>query len=300
MRTGWKELITVVALSSLTVFPRPQAHAASAIPPGVPEPGLILWGSVVNATNTSQPIIVTSASWSATDGTNTGFYTTQSRPAVRIFAQGDQNYYVLEIPFDTRRFGTIQLDDPVSDGIRSFQLVSASPPSYLLLPTINGVPADVRLMDGAPAGGTNVSVAGFNATVRGRVIRVDLAIAPITETYEQWATRIFGNSGAASASPNADPDGDGQTNAGEYAAGTNPLDPSSVLRLLQITVTANEATVGWQSVASKRYVLESATSANGPWSDSASIIASTSSTQTSVARSPAGLSTFFRLRVVAP
>ena len=289
-------LAAMVCLIASTVW---QADAASAIPPGVPEPGLILWGSVVNATNTSQPISITSANWSVTDGTSTGVYTAQSRPAVRTFTQGDQSYYVLEVPFDTRRFGTIQLGDPINEGVKSFQLLSASPPTYLLAPTINGVPANVRFIDGAPAGGTNVPVAGFNATVRGRVIRVDLAITPITESYEQWATRIFGSSGLPSASPNADPDQDGLTNAGEYASGTNPLDPSSVLRLVQITFTGNEATVEWQSVASKRYVLESATNVTGPWSDAASILASTASTQTRVARS-AGLPMFFRVRLVAP
>jgi len=277
-----------------------RAEAATAVPPGVPEPGLILWGTVVNATNITQQIGIDSASWSVTDGTSTGVYTGQTRPAVRIFTQGDQSFYVVEVPFDTRRFGNIQLDDPINEGVKSFQLLSSSPPAYLLAPTINGVPASVRAIDGAPSAGTNVPVSGFNATVRGRVIRVDLSITPITETYEQWATRIFGSSGVPSASPGADPDQDGLTNASEHAAGTNPLDPASTLRLVQITFTANQATVGWQSVANKRYVLESASSVNGPWSDAASILAAAASVQTSVARSPSGQPTFYRVRVVTP
>jgi hypothetical protein len=271
-----------------------------AVPPGVPEPGLILWGTVVNTTNTSQQIGITSASWSVTDGNNTAVYTPQTHPPVRIFTQGDQTYYVLEVPFDTRRFGTVQLGNPSTEGVSSFELVSSSPPTYLLTPTINGVLATVRSIDGAPSGGANVPVAGFNATVRGRVIRVDLSIIPTVETYEQWATRIFGGSGLPAASPSADPDHDGLTNAGEYAAGTNPLDPSSALRLLQITVTANQATVGWQSIASKQYVLESATNIAGPWSDAASVLASTSSAQASVVRTPANPQTFYRVRVVSP
>jgi hypothetical protein len=274
-----------------------QSNAASATPPGVPEPGLILWGSVVNATNASQPITIDSASWAVTDGTSTGVYTGLSRPAVRTFIQGNQSFYVLEVPFDTRRFGAIQLDDPINEGVKSFPLQSSAPPTYLLAPTINGAPATVRSIDGAPASGTNVPVAGFNATVRGRVIRVDLAITPITESYEQWATRIFGGAGLPSASPGADPDQDGLNNASEYTAGTNPLDPASTLRVVQISFTANQATVGWQSVASKRYVLESASSLNGPWSDAATILASASSVQTSVARSTGGVPTFYRVRV---
>src|ERR1051325_4543002 len=106
--------------------------AAPALPTGVPEPGLILWGSVVNTTNTSQQIGITSASWSVTDGNNTAVYTSLTRPPVRIFRQGDQTYYVLEVPFDTRKFGTILLDDPATEGVNSFQLASLSPPTYLL------------------------------------------------------------------------------------------------------------------------------------------------------------------------
>lgn len=274
--------------------------AGSSIPPGVPEPGLILWGNIVNTTNTSQPISITSASWSVTDGAQTSVYSQLTRPPVRTFTQGDQNYYVLEVPFDTRRFGTIQLADPATEGVNSFQLASSSPPTYTLTPTINGALATVRFIDGAPAGGGSVPVAGFNSNVRGRVIRVDLSITPVSESYDQWATRIFGSVGSPNAAPNADPDHDGLTNAGEYAAGTNPLDASSTLRLLQISVTANQATLGWQSIASKQYVIESATNVVGPWTNAASVVAQSALAQAILPRTPAGPPAYFRVRVVSP
>jgi hypothetical protein len=287
-------LALVVGLSAAATGP---LSAASPIPPGVPEPGLILWGSVVNATNTSQPVQIDSASWTVTDGITTAAYSSATRPAVQIFTQGDQTYYVLEVPFDTRRFGSIQLNDPANSGVKSFPLQSASPPAYLMTPTINGVPGSVRSIDGAPATGTNLPITGFTATVRGRVIRVDLAITPISESFEQWATRIFGSSSLPTAAPGADPDGDGFTNGSEFAAGTNPLDPASVLRLFQVTFNASQATLGWQSVASKRYILESASNANGPWTDAASILAAGASVQTNVPRSSGALPTFYRVRV---
>jgi len=271
-----------------------------AVPPGVPEPGLIVWGTVVNATNTSQQIGITSASWSVSDGNNIAVYSQLSRPAVRTFNQSGQSYYVLEVPFDTRRFGAIQLADPASEGVRSFPLASSSPPAYLLTPTINGGLATVRSVDGAPASGGNVPVTGFNATVRGRVIRVDLAIVPTTETYDQWATRIFGSAGQPSASPNADPDHDGLNNAGEFAAGTNPLDGSSALRLVQVAITGNQATVSWASVANKQYVLEAATNPTGPWTDAASVLATNPSTQATIARTPGDARRFYRVRVAVP
>src|SRR5215470_6497048 len=55
-----------------------------AIPPGVPEPGLILWGAVVNATNPAQALAISTGSWSVTDGTKTAVYSSQTRPATRI------------------------------------------------------------------------------------------------------------------------------------------------------------------------------------------------------------------------
>ena len=276
-----------------------RSEAASPIPTGVPEPGLILWGAVVNATNAAQPISIASASWSVSDGSNTAVYAQMTRPPVRTFTQGGQSFYVLEVPFDTRRFGGIQLSDPATEGVRSFELMSASPPAYLLTPTINGMLAAVRSIDGAASGASNVTVAGFNAGVRGRVIRVDLAITPTTETYEQWATRLFGSSSSPSAAPGADPDHDGLSNAGEYAAGTNPLDPASVFRLLQVSVSGNQATVNWQSVAAKQYVIESATSIAGPWTDAGSMLSSSAVSQASVTR-PDPAHAFFRVRVVAP
>ena len=280
------------------MFSAPLAQSAPGIPPGVPEPGLIIWGSVVNATN-NQPIQITSASWSVTDGSNTAVYAQSTRPPVQIMTLMGPSFYVLEVPFDTRRFGTILLSDPAVEGINSFELKSSSPPTYTLTPTINGALASVRTIDGAPASGGTVPVSGFSAAVRGRVIRVDLAITPIIETYEQWAARIFG-SGHPNGAPGADPDGDGMSNQGEYTAGTDPRSATSALRLLSILVSPTQTTLGWQSVADKQYVLEVASNLNGPWTDISSTRASTSTTELNVSRNPSDTQQFYRVRALAP
>jgi len=284
-------------LGCSSMFSGKLAHAAPAIPPGVPEPGIIIWGSVANATN-NLPIQISSASWTVTDGSNTAVYAQSTRPPVKILALAGASHYILEVPFDTRRFGSVVLSDPAVEGINSFELRSSSAPTYNLTATINGALANIKTIDGAPVSGTNVPVSGFTAAIRGRVIRADLTIIPVTETYQQWATRIFGSSGHPDAAPNADPDGDGFNNASEHAAGTDPRSASSLLNILGITVTPNQSTLQWQSVAGKQYVLETAPNPTGPWTEVSTTLASDSVAQVNASRSPSDARMFYRVRVV--
>jgi hypothetical protein len=54
--------------------------------------------------------------------------------------------------------------------------------------------------------------------------------------------------------PNDDPDGDGFTNAQEYAANTDPQSPASALRITGIAQdSSGQTTIVWDSVAGVRY-----------------------------------------------
>ena len=260
----------MIALSGVALFIPATTQRVAAqpapIPPGVPEPGLVIWGTVVNQTNSSQAITITSASWSVTDGTRTYVYTSGSRPATRIVNVNGQSYYILQVPFDTRQIGTVTLADPATAGINSFELKSASPPTYTLAPTINGVFSTVRSIDGAPASGANVPVPGFTSATRGRIIRVDLGIIPPASDYETWAAAHFGSASLPQAARTADPDEDGLNNEGEYAAGTDPNSASSSLRILTLTVQSpTQAFLGWESTTNRSYILEFASGPEGPW-----------------------------------
>lgn len=241
---------------------------AQPTPPGIPEPGLILWGTVVNQTNASQAIAITHVRWSVSDGTQTSVYSESSRPATRIVSFNGQSYYIAQVAFDTRQIGTVTLADPATVGISSFELESSSPPTYVLAPTVNGVLATVRSIDGAPAAGDSLPVAGFGSATRGRILRVDLGITPSAETdYDAWAVGFFGSATAPDAARTADPDDDGLTNAGEFAAGTDPKDSASVFQVLTLVVQDEtlEASIEWRSAAGRTYIVEYAPAPNGPW-----------------------------------
>lgn len=290
-------LTCVLAISSVVFCSGVQA---AIIPPGVPEPGLVIWGTVVNQTNTSQAITIISASWSVTDGTKTAVYSAGSHPPTSIVSVNGQSYYILEVPFDTRQIGTVTLADPATVGINSFELKSTSPPTYTLVPTMNGALATVRSIDGAPASGGNVPVAGFTSGTRGRVIRVDLAIVPIIEDYATWAVRIFGSAGLPEAGPGADPDGDGMNNLSEYAAGTDPKDPNSALRILRLTIQTQplQALLGWQSTSNHSYMIQTASAPGGPWNDLGTAVPSAGpTTQTNVSLSSSDPRRYYRVRL---
>jgi len=70
-----------------------------------------------------------------------------------------------------------------------------------------------------------------------------------------WEKEFFG---ATNINANADPDGDGTSNAQEYQAGTNPTDPSDALRITTVNANTlgNTATLTWTSKPSRLYLLE--------------------------------------------
>jgi len=76
-----------------------------------------------------------------------------------------------------------------------------------------------------------------------------------------WEMEYFGN--ATQATPNADPDGDDADNLTEFIAGTQPLDPSSYLRLISIQITTNspaDVLLKWEpSLAGRTYGISSTT-----------------------------------------
>ena len=98
-----------------------------------------------------------------------------------------------------------------------------------------------------------------------------VASAPVSgATYtavENWRLTHFGTTAnSGNAADGADPDGDGMTNAQEFAAGTDPNDNSSVLAITQISKSGNDMLVSFASTAGKTYRVDySDTLQSGSW-----------------------------------
>lgn len=84
---------------------------------------------------------------------------------------------------------------------------------------------------------------------------------------QNWRLANFGSiNNTGIAADNADPDGDGMTNLQEFAAGADPNNASSVLKITQITFSGSNILVGFPTVAGKTYRVEySSTLAAGSW-----------------------------------
>jgi autotransporter-associated beta strand protein len=89
---------------------------------------------------------------------------------------------------------------------------------------------------------------------------------PLT-ARQAWRLANFGTiTNSGNAADSADPDGDGWTNAQEFAAGTGPNDRNSALKVSGVTKSGNDMLVSFPSVTGKTYVVQrSDTLQSGSW-----------------------------------
>lgn len=93
-----------------------------------------------------------------------------------------------------------------------------------------------------------------------------IASTPLT-AIQAWRLANFGTTdNSGNAADNADPDGDGMTNAQEFAAGTDPQSAVSMLRINQVKASGGDVTVSFATVAGKTYRLDRANAVqSGSW-----------------------------------
>jgi len=125
-----------------------------------------------------------------------------------------------------------------------------------------------------------------------------LVWTPLTP-FERWQIQWFGATTAPSAAANADPDGDGQTNASEQIAGTDPTDPRSRFVLSVISV-AGSLQLSWPALAGQTYQVQICPDlAAAAWTPVANLTA-TGPAATFVPASSSEARRFYRVTTPAP
>jgi hypothetical protein len=97
----------------------------------------------------------------------------------------------------------------------------------------------------------------------------------------------------------ADPDGDGFSNAQEFALGTNPKDAGSAFRVASMSREGTQVVVEWDSVSGKKYRVEStADLANPDWQPVGAVAVEASGPRASQSVEATGDRIFLRVRLV--
>ncbi len=232
-----KQRICVLAALMLCAIP-----ALCQSLPGIPEPGLTLYGDVRNVAGGGNiRVIVGKLRWTVQPvGGNPITVETQLRNI------NDQFSYVLRIPYETVLAGfalspnTLELKQTATTYDRSA--------------TVETVGATLV----APA----TPQFTFSAQQRGRLERVDLQVSLAASDRDgdgmpdAWEI-AFGLNPDDPNDAKADKDQDGLTNLAEYLAGTNPNDAQSAFKFVNVQPHLQGGIqVEWSSVEGKTYTLE--------------------------------------------
>jgi hypothetical protein len=213
--------------------------------PGIPEPGLTLYGDVRNtAGGGNLRLTVGSLVWTVQPPG--GNPITIQTPLRNI---NDQFSYAVRLPFETVPSGFMLSPN-------TLQLSSASV-TYTRFATINDAPATMVM--------PTQNSFSFSSAERGRLERVDLQVSlAVIDTDgdglpDAWETQ-HGLDPNNPADALLDADSDGMSNLEEYLAGTDPTDPQSLFAIIRITTDDSDGTlIEWSSVEGQLYSVERST-----------------------------------------
>ncbi len=184
---------------------------------------------------------------------------------------------LVAISGDLTLAGTVQIALAPGTGFGRYPLMNCG-----------GQLSGAAFLTGIPGGTT----AHLSTTVTGRL---DLVIDDSDEDGlpDSWEMTKIGN---LSQGPNHDTDGDGQSNAIEFRAGTHPNNGASRFAATLTPASGNQFTLTWPSVPGKTYAIETHVNLIGVWSPLISVPAAASpATTTSYSLTPAGSAKFYRV-----
>ncbi len=128
--------------------------------------------------------------------------------------------------------------------------------------------------------------------------QVRLIVTQSMTAFQQWQVANFGSTTDPAAAPEADPDGDGQTNAAEFTAGSDPRDGNSRFALSVSSLAGDALVLTWTSVPGKIYRIETSTTPGVSWSPLISVPAADSpATSTSHSLTRSGGARFYRIAI---
>jgi hypothetical protein len=199
----------------------------------------------------------------------------------------------------------IHVDNNTND-YRLRTIIPGNMTARVLLPT-QGATNPVAIVDGAVVSGTvsNGWLALDNIGSGQHALWLSVSNNPSqARRFANWQFACFGTNAtnATIAGETADPDGDGQNNFAEFVAGTDPLDPASVLTANPPAVAPAGVTVSLSGCAGRQYTLQRKAGLTDPaWMTVATNIVLSTNCPVSLADplAPAPRA-FYRIEVQAP
>jgi hypothetical protein len=255
----------------------------AALGAGIPEPGLVLYGTVRNTADNNARVVSGTLRWQFRK-VSSGRTVTVTAALTNII---DQFSFVVQVPSETI--------------IAGFDI---SADALDLTPTAAAFDWSAVTLDSRPVTFATASPSSGNiaSTDRGSLVRVDLLVnIPITDRDgnglpDDWEMRFFGYVGV---NPNGDEDHDGMSNLAEYRAGTDPTDPNSFLKFISYSaVPGGGFRVVWSSVEGRLYTLERSTNLLSKFTAITNHIAATPPTNSYLDSGATGAGPYFyRLRL---
>lgn len=236
MNTGHR-LVGATSATLLAVIVLPFGTLAQTAP-GLPEPGLVMYGPVTNV-NGNYALVSAPTVWRAS-GVGSSVTITSTVAGVN-----GQYFHITRIPFETRSVS----GQPFTPTANTLPLTTGG--TFTRSATVKGQAATIVYSSRGMLDSFT-----FGPAERGLIERVHLTVNIPGMTYEDWLA-LYPGLPADQRGSNDDPDHDGASNAAELHAGTNPTRGDSVFRFVDLRPDPDGSLwLLWSSVAGKTYAIE--------------------------------------------